>query len=458
MNTRRLVLFGVFALAEAALIAPPLHALPTFLRGVNQPTAPGLVWLALCGVSATRRLADWYGVETGQQRALMGVWLAGLVIAFVAAAPPQPYTGLPAAVALFLQAGCALLVWWRGVRLADAEFMPNEAQQRLQVGLLVYAGYALISVLDPSVNLLPFVLLFVFSALLALPLTFLERVEQSDAGRRVPMTARWWRSTLVTTGLGLLAGATVILVLTPDLLRQALSTLILVILFPFIVLAGYLLEALIAWLGPLLKREPQGQPAMEGLNALRQQIEQQAQSGDAAPLLNDETTLILSVIALVIVLLIVLVTTVRARRNAELSRARPVEDDLTREAGQPDAASQGPANSFNWRRWLATLSVRRIYARLVYEAGRRGFKRLPAQTPYDYLPDLQRAFPGAVADLRLITDAYVSVHYGEAPETDAELAAIRQAWERVRVIRRSRHVSTDANADLPPIDSRPAGG
>jgi hypothetical protein len=32
----------------------------------------------------------------------------------------------------------------------------------------------------------------------------------------------------------------------------------------------------------------------------------------------------------------------------------------------------------------------------------------------------------------MITDAYVAVHYGEVPETDAELEQIRACWERLK--------------------------
>jgi hypothetical protein len=45
---------------------------------------------------------------------------------------------------------------------------------------------------------------------------------------------------------------------------------------------------------------------------------------------------------------------------------------------------------------------------------------------------LRHAFPGADEDVRVITEAYVATHYGEAPETDEELNAIRAAWERIR--------------------------
>jgi hypothetical protein len=88
------------------------------------------------------------------------------------------------------------------------------------------------------------------------------------------------------------------------------------------------------------------------------------------------------------------------------------------------------------RRWLAQMTVRRLYVRAVSEAGKRGFKRKPTQTPYDFLPDMQRAFPEHVSEARDVTEAYIASHYGQVPDTDAALNALKQSWERMRQSRR----------------------
>ncbi|MCS6842828.1 MAG: DUF4129 domain-containing protein [Caldilineales bacterium] len=80
---------------------------------------------------------------------------------------------------------------------------------------------------------------------------------------------------------------------------------------------------------------------------------------------------------------------------------------------------------------LAAVSVRAIYANTVRLAAARGYPRPPARTPYEHLPALLAAFPGREAEVRLITDAYVAVHYGERPATRQEVAALRAAFERL---------------------------
>ena len=89
-------------------------------------------------------------------------------------------------------------------------------------------------------------------------------------------------------------------------------------------------------------------------------------------------------------------------------------------------------NTFNLRRWLASMTIRRICARMSHEAAKRGFARSLHQTPIDYLSQLRQAFPQTAGETRLITDAYIAAHYGQVPDTDAALQEIRQAWERVR--------------------------
>jgi hypothetical protein len=67
-------------------------------------------------------------------------------------------------------------------------------------------------------------------------------------------------------------------------------------------------------------------------------------------------------------------------------------------------------------------------------AGQRGFSRPKAQTPYEYRQTLAKAYPGGEIDIRIITEAYVKVRYGELPEDDRQLTAVREAFDRLKAI------------------------
>jgi len=81
---------------------------------------------------------------------------------------------------------------------------------------------------------------------------------------------------------------------------------------------------------------------------------------------------------------------------------------------------------------FAALTIRRVYAQMEKLAGARGYPRAASETPYEYRRELGQAFPGQSDDVRLITEAYVAVRYGELPESEQELEAVRAAWKRLR--------------------------
>ena len=83
------------------------------------------------------------------------------------------------------------------------------------------------------------------------------------------------------------------------------------------------------------------------------------------------------------------------------------------------------------RDWRTARSIRRIYYKMVYAAEHRGVPRRPSQTPYEFLPDLQTIWPEGGAEVRLITNAYVRVRYGQIPEKSDELRKILHAWQRL---------------------------
>lgn len=68
---------------------------------------------------------------------------------------------------------------------------------------------------------------------------------------------------------------------------------------------------------------------------------------------------------------------------------------------------------------------------LMARAGDAGLPRHIAETPYEFLPRLQRAWPDEADQVRTITEAYVAVHYGEREFGAAEVNRLRGLWKRV---------------------------
>lgn len=80
---------------------------------------------------------------------------------------------------------------------------------------------------------------------------------------------------------------------------------------------------------------------------------------------------------------------------------------------------------------LAAARVRWIYSRLMNLCSDLDKPRHPAMTPLEFLPALQQIFPELAVEVQEITQAYVRVRYGQAIETNEELAVLTSDWQRV---------------------------
>ena len=123
----------------------------------------------------------------------------------------------------------------------------------------------------------------------------------------------------------------------------------------------------------------------------------------------------------------------RARQQLGHAETRPVARERDSLA---DRARKGLGSLISQigflNRWYTAASIRRIYAQMIATAGRRGYPRSISETPLEFLSTLVDAWPDLELDMRAVTDAYIRVHYGELPETQTELEAIRAAWKRVQ--------------------------
>jgi hypothetical protein len=128
---------------------------------------------------------------------------------------------------------------------------------------------------------------------------------------------------------------------------------------------------------------------------------------------------------------------------------RSVEHESVWEAGTAAKDARDALES-RWRRWreevrahLARLrgeesslvTIQQIYASLVRMATASGFPRREAETPYEFIAGLHRAFPGSENEIRLITNAYVRAHYGERTFPPEHVRRVRDAWLAIRTRR-----------------------
>jgi hypothetical protein len=289
---------------------------------------------------------------------------------------------------------------------------------------------AILKPFDPSIWLFA----YFFLSLLAIALARIEEME-SD----VRFGPRWAITLLGSVTIVLFLGLLLLQFLTLDSAAAVLqffgpigavaALIVALVALPF----GFVASWLIDLLRPLFVSLGQFFQALQGLvptgaaDTLRQAQEQVSQLSLLAPILR------------ALFVLAVVLTAGYLVANALNRRMKRIEDEryMRESLGESERRAERAATrkkKMPTRRHagsMAAESIRRIYAALVARAGEAGLPRAVAETPYEFLPRLERAWPEHATDLHAITDAYVDVHYGEREFPAAEVNRLRALWQRV---------------------------
>jgi len=359
------------------------------------------------------------------------------------------------------------LLWWRGIRLAIRHPEINNVGLRLRLGGLIFLPLIVwfgSSFLD--VSMVPFVLLFFLAGLAAVSLVRAENIEQERSGTAATLDARWFAGVLAAAaGVVLAAGVAAAFIAGDSLfvvlawlspLWQALqfgATVAGVILFQITYPAFQLLAVIVQFLGNILAALlSQVGAALRQANILQQVPTPELPTatptpGALAAELGGKALTVGIMLGLIALVALALARAYQqatfAARESARSRHPTAEDE------EPGLGRRVLERLGLLRGWRAAASVRRIYRQMCRAAGAAGYPRLGAETPYEYLPSLARAWPDNTSETRAITEAFIRVRYGEIPETEGELEAIRAAWRRLEAAEPQRQeTAADAGVKL----------
>lgn len=342
-----------------------------------------------------------------------------------------------------------VFLWWRGLRLIGKSFSIHSAGRRLRVGGLLLAPFIiLISIDRVPWSIVPFILIFFFASLTAVALARVEEIEKQQSGRSVSLNPKWLVSVGFAALLLILAAAFVTLLISGQtmltifgwldpLWRAAYTGGIVVVntifhlIEPILTLLSLFIEFLINLFRPMMAQlnEATAVPLENPLFSTPQatviaDVETGANNGFKA----------INILLMVAIVLAVTLALGRVYRKAEFA-ARESEF-ATKNSATPPTPQTGFGQKLRdrlgaLRGWRTAASVRRIYQNMCRAAAVNGYPRAEAETPFEYLVTLAKAWPENQVDTRLVTDAYVMVRYGELPESAEALAEIRQAWKRL---------------------------
>lgn len=342
-----------------------------------------------------------------------------------------------------------IFAWWRGLQLAMRPLEISNAGLRLRVGGLVIAPIvAWLGTSFLTYSVVPFILMFFVASLAAVALVRAEQLEADRSGHAATLGPAWF-ATVVAAALGIaLVGGVVAAFVSGESLFELLAIFsplwgalqfggivsglaLFELLRPLLDVLFALVQTLGAFLAMILGR------VGEGLQIVAPNLGEQAtlptpEAGIDAVTAPAGLGKVVAALLMLAVVVVVAWGLSRLYRQATFAArdSRPSEP-MAPALGYESGVFDRLLRRLGFRQWRAAASIRRIYEAMCRAAAAAGFPRLEAETPYEYLATLARAWPQNVGDSRLITEAFIRIRYGELPETQAELDAIRVAWKRL---------------------------
>lgn len=345
-----------------------------------------------------------------------------------------------------------VLMWARGIQLVGKEMTINRIGLRLRVGGLIIAPLvAWISFRSTFAGATPFILMFLLAGLTAVALTRAEEIAQDETGHSASLTPRWLLL-IVVVGLLTIFMAGIVAILVSGESASAVVGLLsplwlslVVTVVTAVAAIGYVLQPFVLAIQWAVARIPFSWQWLTNLMAaLAEAARGFRQPEELMPFPEAEEVVIegglsmgaqiIIVLLAVAVVLAVALLLYRLYRPPVLSGHQATFGHTTVSGAEdePGLLQKVLGRLGLWRGWYTAVSIRRIYKQMMELAEEYGYPKLETQTPYEYQPTLDQAWPQNRPETRLITDAYVKIRYGELPETQAELEAIRQAWRQLQ--------------------------
>jgi hypothetical protein len=466
-HTRRELVFFALASMEACVVAPLITAIISRITPL-QPSPlliTGIFLGALLTVHYIARASLQFPFHPILRSCLLGLGmlLSGLLLvhqllhaqtslwnpAWLADAFRNLQTDelLSLDVVVFL---LALFIWWRGIVLAQRRLESDTVVSRFRSGMVMLAITTMVSgFLLPSAPY-QFVFVFFFVSLLGIALARAEEVGQQYGGSQSPFSLSWL-ATVVTATIGILILAAGFATLLTDknvsrflgpvweVQRIVFTFLTYVILFVVSWVGRGVIEFLESIMGDL---DTKGfefaltPPEIGGVEALGESSftpEQQALAKAVG---------VIFTILIILLLIAFSLRRLRARAGRRRNEYREsVWEGINVRNSLRDLLNDGRrrlgemTNMLSHSRlgqMFAALTIRRIYAHMSALATELGHPRALYETPYEYQPTLEQAFPNNHEEVGQVTEAYVTVHYGEVPDQHTNLKMIRAAWERIQ--------------------------
>lgn len=462
VNWRRPLLIVFASLMEMCWFYPWLALLGSLVTRQDSTLKPALVFVLFFLVQGVAGLLNRWHLASRYQRIVVG-GLVLLTVLLMIRAHVYPGEGLwrlrwigtslanlvrvdPAISRELFLTLATFAIWWRSLRMNQRWLSTDTVSFQFRLGILLLIVLLIAQALSYRQDMTGYVLSLFLCGLVSVALA---RAKEGVPARREArwLNLRWLFSLLVVAGGTLLIGLLVSALFSAGNLTTVWEWLLPVrrALAVVFLLAVWAVSYVLIWIvnavfGLFFRGKPQ-QLETVTLSPLQLPAEWLRPDETVAPAWGEmvQRGLVALMVVALFVLLLVAVRrwTLRPSGGSDMWRESVWS---SREVGRGLLAGlqnrlrhlAGLWSGREARQAYSVATIRKIYASLLALAEQRGVPRPPAQTPLEYLPTLQSTFPVWGAELQVLTRAYVDAHYGQLPDTEAELQALRDAWQHIR--------------------------
>jgi hypothetical protein len=342
-------------------------------------------------------------------------------------------------------------LWWRGIRLAQNELSMDGVGLSFRAGIVAFLWFLLAAVFADPFSVTPFIFGYFTVGLFVVAAARIEDVSENSLGIRSPFGLSWLVILFVSVLLVMAASALAAMLFTTDNIALAISRLQPVwsilgrMVHPISLVLGWLLDLVFVLLVRLFSSALGGRD-ISSISISTAFDELMSSFRNARPSPRLAYLSLLKWVGLAALLLGVLagIAFTIGRRKEAPEEGQEAEHqtvfapaDLSIEGtlakGWHSLQERLETLLAGWRGDAFALeTIRQVYASLVRLAAAQGFRRREAETPYEFIGALERAFPGNTGEIRTITEAYVQVHYGMCSVAPEQVRAVRAAWLSIR--------------------------
>lgn len=340
------------------------------------------------------------------------------------------------------------LLWFRGSRLATITVTVTRASFALRLGIVCLLFGALIPDARTQRAVLLLLPLFFFFGLIG---TALARSASLRLNREVYESTfgASWVALIFSIGGTLAVFGFVASLAIGGFRFDSILTILGNLAITLVTVGAYLLSPLIDLFRRLAEFffqniRPNGEPVNTNDALIRRLTDQAGTSQNALQDVLNALPMVCASLLLIGLFAIILIR-LRTRRKLMLrdgEEREQIDSDglLTELLGafgrglQSLGDSLAALNPLHGRDALTTLTIRRLYARLVAQTAKIGTARAIYQTPYEFQPLIVQTYPAFAREIAELTRAYVEVHYGELPDDPGLVDRARIAIEQIEKI------------------------